>query len=217
MPNISHRDEEGLAASALLVTALVLGLGIFAYMAIPFTTAIDAKAKNRTAADAAAIAGAEGVREDLLSSIGADGIPGAWTELPDVAGLGRYAAEEYARLNDASLVSYYFDATDGTAHVEVEGRGYGGEPARSSAVAQVDLPHCDALEVPEPPEPTATPGPGEPSETPTPLPDPANVSVDCGPFNLIFKIRYTDTGVEVLFPPGQLNTIREAMDVKLVA
>ncbi|QNN54162.1 hypothetical protein [Nocardioides mesophilus] len=221
------RDEEGLAASALLVTALIVGLGIFVYVAVPYVTAVDAKAKNRTAADAAAIAGAEGVREDLLSSLGDDGIPGSWTDLPGAAGLGRSAAEEYASLNDATLVSYWFDAADGTAHTEVEGRGVDGSPSRSRAVAQVDLPQCEALDIPEPPAPpappapsaTAGPGPADgppPTPSPPPLPDPTDVSVDCGPIDLTFQIRYTEDGVEVHFPPGQLDKIRDVMDVRLV-
>lgn len=212
-----RRDEEGLAASALLVTGLLVGLAMFAFWAVPFTTAIDAKAKNRTAADAAAIAGAEGVREDLLTSIAADGVPGAWTGLPGIAGLGRYPAEEYAALNDATLVSYYFDATDGTAHVQVRGRGVDGEASRSSAVAQVDLPECEELEPPplDDPVPDGPPGPdGPPSGPPT---DPLDVSVDCGSFALDFQVRYTeDGGIEILMPPGQVAKVRDEMDVRLV-
>ena len=53
------RDEEGAAASALLVAAVLVGFAIFVYMAIPFGSAVDAKAQDRTAADAAALDGAE--------------------------------------------------------------------------------------------------------------------------------------------------------------
>jgi hypothetical protein len=222
---ITSRDEEGAAASALLVAALLIGFAVFTYMAIPFGTAVDAKAQNRTAADAAALAGAEGVREDLLLSLGDDGIPGSWSDLPGAAGFGRYAAEEYARYNGATLVSYWFDATDGTAHVEVEGHRVDGEPSRSTAVAQVDLPRCDPLDPPEPPAPTEEPEPEDPKDPdtppaptePPPPPAPVDVSVDCDGFDLTFQIRYTeDGGLEVHFPPGQLDKIRDAMDVRLV-
>ena len=220
------RTEEGAAASALLVTAVLVGFAIFVYMAIPLGSAVDAKARNRTAADAAALAGAEGVREDLLASIGSDGVPGSWTDLPGAAGLGRHAAERYAAYNDARLVSYHFDPYDGTANVEVEGQEVDGQLSRSRAVAQVDLPRCAAMEPPAPPTPPAEDdedGPGdeggdaEPSDAASTPPDPVDVSVDCGPFDLVFQVRYTAEGdLEVHFPPGQLGKIRDAMDVRLV-
>jgi hypothetical protein len=213
------RDEQGAAATALLVTALLIGFAAFVYLAVPFGTAVDAKAKNRTAADAAALAGAEGVREDLLAAIGSDGVPGSWTDLPGAAGLGQPAAAEYAALNDGTLVEYWFDPTDGTAHATVEGRGFDGEVSRSSAVAQVDLPSCEALEPPDPPEETEEPDLEDPpaTESPAPPPPPVDVSVSCGDFDLVFQVRWTDTGPEVHFPPGQLAKVREAMDVRLVA
>ncbi|MGN6574308.1 MAG: hypothetical protein ACTHKG_01340 [Nocardioides sp.] len=224
------RDEEGAAASALLIAAVLIGFAIFVYMAIPLGTAVDAKARNRTAADAAALAGAEGVREDLLAGLGDAGLPSSWHDLPGVAGMGRSAAEEYARYNDATLLSYYFDPYDGTAHVEVEGQDVDGQLSHSSAVAQVDLPHCDALDPPDPPTPTATPdpepdpddkdkGPADPLPSePPPPPPPVDLSVHCDGFDLTFQVRYTeDGGIEVHFPPGQLGKIRDAMDVRLIA
>jgi hypothetical protein len=227
------RDEEGAAATALLVAAMLIGFAIFVYMAIPFGTAVDAKARNRTAADAAALAGAEGVREDLLAGLGDAGMPSSWHDLPGVAGMGRSAAEEYARYTDATLLSYYFDASDGTAHVEVEGQQVDGQLSHSEAVAQVDLPSCDPLDPPDPPTPTVSPepdpgpspgdgAPGDPapSESPPPPPPapPVDVSVHCDGFDLTFQVRYTvDGGIEVHFPPGQLGKIRDAMDVRLVA
>ncbi len=207
---------------------MLVGFAIFVYMAIPLGAAVDAKARNRTAADAAALAGAEGVREDLLAGLGADGLPGSWTDLPGAAGLGRSAAEEYARYNDATLLSYWFDATDGTAHVEVAGQEVDGQLSHSRAVAQVDLPRCDPLDPPDPPSPSPTPDPGPgpgdpapadpvPTELPPP-PPPVDLSVHCDGFDLTFQVRYTeDGGVEVHFPPGQLGKIRDAMDVRLIA
>ena len=214
---IHPRDEEGAAASGLLVAALLVGVAVFTYLAIPFGTAVDAKAQNRTAADAAALAGAEGVRDDLLASIGSDGVPGSWTDLAGAAGLGRSAAEQYASYNGATLVSYWFDPTDGTAHVEVEGHSVEGRPSRSSAVAQVDLPTCEALEPPEPSEPPADDPEGPAESVPTEPPAPVDVSVSCGDFDLTFQVRYTeDGGAEVHFPPGQLQQVRDAMEVRLV-
>lgn len=195
--HLRARDERGAAATALLVTALLLGLAAFAYLALPFGLAVDVKARNRTAADAAALAAAEAVREDLLAHVASGGTPGAWTDVVGVAGLGRAAAERYAALNRGRLVEYWFDPTDGTAHVAVEGQGVGGVPSRSTAVARLDLPGCDA-----PPQP----GPS------------TQVSVSCHGFDLDLEVRPGPGGVPQLhLPPGQLVKVREAMDVRLVA
>jgi hypothetical protein len=210
---------------------VLIGVAIFTYMAIPLGTAVDAKAQDRTAADAAALAGAQGVREDLLAGLGSDGLPGSWTDLPGAAGLGRYDAEQYARYNGSTLVSYWFDPTDGTAHAVVEGHPVDGELSRSTAVARVDLPRCDPLDPPAPPAPpvpSEKPDPKDPKDPkdpgdppvptePPPPPPPVDITVGCDGFDLVFQIRYTeDGGVEVHFPPGQLEKIRNAMDVRLV-
>lgn len=232
------RDEEGVAASALLVTALLVGLGMFVYMAIPYATAVDAKAKNRSAADAAAIAGAQAAFGDLLMSlsggpIGGDLIPGSWSAVPGCAGLGYGAANGYASYNDAVLTDYVFDCGTGEATVRVEGRGYEGQPSRSTARAKVDLPSCDPM--PEPPEPepseppadpptggpSPSPGPG-PSTGPSPTPEPADdfdFDLDCAGFDLHLEFKDTDgDGLYDAFhvPPGQLGDIADAVDARLV-
>ena len=219
-----HRHEErGAAATALLVTALLVGLAIFVYIAVPYGTASDAKAGNRTAADAAALAGAESARDDLLAVIAADGIPGAWADVSGVSGLGGAAAAEYAGYNGARIVEYYFDASDGTASATVEGDAVQGEVPRSEAVAEVDLPVCDIPEIPTPtPTPTPTTGPGPlPSDPPTPTdpptPDPIDLDVDCGPVDLELQVRFDEDGnPQILLPPGQLSKIEDAMDVRLI-
>lgn len=231
------RTEEGAAATALLLTAVTVGLVIVLYMALPYTAAVDAKAQNRTAADAAAIAGAEGALDDMLANLtggplDGDLIPGSWSELAGGAcgGLGYAAATQYASLNDAHVVAYEFSCVDGTARVEVEGRGFDGEPARSGAVAELgQVPSCGSL----PPPPTPSPTPSEtpaaspsatssPTPSPTPEPEPAEelaLSVDCAGFDLHLQLRDTDgDGVHDSFhlPPGQLDTIADTVDVRLI-
>jgi hypothetical protein len=228
IPPPRHRgDERGAAATALLVTAVLVGLTIFVFLAIPYGAAVDAKARNRTAADAAALAGAVGARDTLLGSIGPAGVP-HWSDLPSAAGLGWAEADEYAARNGGRLVSYHFDTVAGTAHATVEGLDAQGRVARSSAVAQVDLPRCTPLELPDPPERPDPPGPpgeddrsgdppGDRGPRDLPPPQPVDVTVDCGPVRLTFVVELGEDGTpEVTFPPGQTDAVRDVMDVRLV-
>jgi hypothetical protein len=232
-PSRHRRNERGAAATALLVTAVLVGLTVFVFLAVPYGAAVDAKARNRTAADAAALAGAAGARDTLLGSIGPAGVP-HWSDLPSAAGLGWAKADEYASRNGGRLVSYHFDTVAGTAHATVEGLDAEGHVARSSAVAQVDLPSCTPLDLPEPPEPPGPPPgpPGPPGDGedegdrsgdrpddrgPAGPPPPVDVTVDCGPVRLAFVVEFGEDGTpEVTFPPGQTDAIRDVMDVRLV-
>jgi hypothetical protein len=233
-PSRRREDERGAAATALLVTAVLVGLTVFVFLAVPYGAAVDAKARNRTAADAAALAGATGARDTLLGSIGPRGVP-HWGDLPSAAGLGYAKAEEYAARNGGQLVAYHFDTVDGTAHATVEGLDAEDRVARSSAVAQVELPRCTPLDLPEPPEPREPadpPGPpgdddeedgrggGRPEDRgprETGPPPPVDVTVDCGPVRLTFVVELDEDGAaEVTFPPGQTEAIKDVMHVRLV-
>lgn len=217
-----HRgSERGAAATALLVTAMLVGLTIFVLLAVPYGVAVDAKARNRTAADAAAIAGATGARDAALGSLGPAGVP-HWSELPSAAGLGYAQAEEYAARNGGQLVSYYFDTVDGTAHATVESLDAEGRVARSEAVAQVDSPSCDPLELPSPPGRPGGDDPGPPQDDDRgpketgPRP-PEEVSVACGSQWITFSVEPgAGGGVEVSLPSGEDDALRDAMAVRLV-
>lgn len=230
-----RRDEQGAAATALLVTAVLVGLTIFVFLAVPYGLAVDAKARNRTAADAAALAGAEGARDALLAAIGPGGVP-TWGSLASPYGLGSSEAERYASLNDARLVAYSFEPANGHVDVTVEGQDVDGNPSRSRAVAQVDPLPCMGQGIPTPtpswtppPEPTPTPTPtGGPDPTPSPTPTPTPVPADpptellqgelsCGPITLTFDFTFEGTSlVDVGFGPGQLDGLRDLMAARLV-
>jgi hypothetical protein len=206
---------------------VLVGLTIFVLLAVPYGVAVDAKARNRTAADAAAIAGATGARDAALGSVGPAGVP-QWSELPSAAGLGYAEAEEYAARNGGQLVSYYFDTVDGTAHATVESLDAEGRVARSEAVAQVESPSCEPLDLPSPPgRPGEGAGPGGndpgdpqdddrgPREPGRPLPE--EVSVDCGSQWITFRVEPgVGGGVEVTLPPGEDDALRDVMPVRLV-
>lgn len=149
------RDERGVAALSLLVVAMLLGLAIFTAMALPLTNASDAKAKSRSAADAAALAGVEAFKEDLveaLRNLQAFPVGGLLAVVQSVdLGGGQSAAIEYARRNDGTLVTYIpRPAVSGLLSFEtfakVRGRSIDGEQNYSEARAKLDLPGCDLTE-----------------------------------------------------------------------
>lgn len=216
------RTEQGAAASALLVAAVFAGLATFLFIAVPFGAASDAKAQNRTAADAAALAGAEAAKADLLAVIGSEGIPEDWTDAGIGCELGLVEAQRYARANEAELVEYCFDVASGTAHATVEGQRTQGALSRSDAVAEVDLPDCEPVDVPTPtpaPTPTATPtGQPAPTETAAPAPpSPSPTTIDCDIIDLEAEVRFDDGPVPtVVVEPGSLQSLGEAMEVRLI-
>jgi hypothetical protein len=152
---LTPREERGAAALSLLVVAMLLGLAIFTAIALPLTNATDAKAKSRNAADAAALAGVEAFKEDLveaLRSLQVFPVGGllAVVQSVDLNG-GQLAAIEYARRNDAQLVTYIpRPAVSGLlsfeTYAKVRGRSVDGEENTSEARAKLDLPGCDLTE-----------------------------------------------------------------------
>jgi hypothetical protein len=151
----THREERGAAALSLLVVGMLLGLAIFTALALPLTNATDAKAKSRNAADAAALAGVEAFKEDLVEALKtlqvfpAGGLL-AVVQSVDLNG-GQVAAIEYARRNDGQLVTYIpRPAVAGLlsfeTYAKVRGRTVDGEQNYSEARAKLDLPGCDLTE-----------------------------------------------------------------------
>lgn len=178
-----HERESGAAATLLVVAGVIVGLVIFTFMVLPIATATDAKSRSRTAADAAALAGAEGVVGDLESILTSGNWSGGGWDASQLGGSGFLAAQQYVRHNDADARIVYYDSDlDGlTWFVEVEIESppvkAGTEPVRSFARAEVGLPDCE-INVDDPPptpEPTPEPPPAEGEEPPPetePQPEP---------------------------------------------
>lgn len=192
-----------------------MGLALFAYVAVPFGVASDAKAQNNTAADAAALAGAEAAQSDLVGMITSGAFVTHGAQLS--AGAGLPAAQEYAAHNDAQVVEYYFDPVSGQAHVTVEGHPAEGQVSRSEAVAEIDLPDCDLGVLPTPPpvpSPSENPpGGGPPSGPPDEPPGPLDHDIDCGGMDLDAQVQYDENGLpQVTVDPDDLSDLVAGLD-----
>ena len=159
-----RRGERGAAALSLLTVGILVAIGIFAAMAIPLTDASDAKAKSRSAADAAALAGVEYVKNDLEVALSQYGWLGSWDAYGNyILDGGLAAASSYAERNDGQLVTYQKPTVlnGWETYVKVRGRDVEGQNNTSEARAKLDLPECEVEEVEPTEPPSPPPGPGE--------------------------------------------------------
>jgi hypothetical protein len=162
-----RRDDGGQITTALVIvgTVLVVALGL---LVTRLGQATDQKSQVQTAADAAALAGAQQIRHDapieILRAIRA-------RERGDFGcGMGREKASELANRGGASLVQYCYSPGDDTVSVLVDSlaNSASGSPAKAGAVSRVGL-ALGFCTVPAPPPP---PPPPSPTQTPTPPPTP---------------------------------------------
>ncbi|UDY23768.1 pilus assembly protein TadG-related protein [Nocardioides sp. Kera G14] len=153
---------------------------------------VNDKTEAQTAADAAALAGAQ----DLVGNVKT--LLQGLTDKTDLGGIGncndgKARASDYAEKNGASLTDYCFDSASGEVSVSVTldhdvSADLGPAKASATATTGLDLNDChwDSSDTPTPPPteaPTAT-ATGTPtaSATPTetPSPDPVPTSLTCG-------------------------------------
>lgn len=191
------QDDRGLVTSAVVVVVSVGVVALLFLAVLPLLVGTDQKSRTQTAADAAALAGAESIRELVLDDLGDVIRPGGGVSFAELLrgspGLGQ--AQFYAGRNDATVGDYQYDPYADEIRVVTRSTQApprsGGEPAgidRTEAVATaevgVELAECvfsvsqkevEPVPAPEPPppapEPTASP-------TPTPTPTPVPVYVD---------------------------------------
>lgn len=215
-----HEREEGAAASALLIVSAVVALAALMYIALPFGAASDAKSESRTAADAAALAGAEHARDNLLDVIELNGWSGGpWgQEIPLGPSAGYLSAADFASRNDGTLTYYDFEGSTGRAYATVSGREVADHVATAEATASIVWPSCDEPEEPEEPDPPEEPGPPDDGDDEEP-PDPPEFDEDqvwCNGFWLPFVPELVDGEIRYVLTPGALGLLREAMEVRLV-
>ncbi len=131
------RSEEGQVTLVLLtfIVFLIIGAGVVAKYAGRDSVSSEA----RTAADAAALAGARVAVGNVLDELLADS---PTFELG--CDVGRSAASNYAQRNGASLTSYCFDVITGTARAEVSVARpiSGGTKVQTAAARLGALPVC---------------------------------------------------------------------------
>jgi uncharacterized membrane protein len=177
-----RQDDRGQITTALVMVGIVL-LVALGLLVTKLGQATDQKSKVQTAADAAALAGAQQIRKEVpqlvLTAIH-DGAANPFVLNP--CGMGEAQARDFAGRAGAAVTEYcYFPGTD-TVQVKVESSSLSvsGSKAMAKAEARVGrtLGDCGVL-------PAATAATASPTPTAT-LPTPPNgkVSVTCGALSL---------------------------------
>jgi hypothetical protein len=169
------RDDSGQITTAVVMVGIVavvwLGLAV-----AKFGQAIDEKSHYQTAADAAALAGAQQIRTQIpgLLRISLEG-SGAGSFMPDGCGrLGKDAAIDFAGRAGSEVTDYCYDPSSDTVRVSVIGRADSvvtGSPSKTRAKAEARvgliLGDCQMSGTSTPtvaPSPPSTPSPPAPSD-----------------------------------------------------
>lgn len=148
------KEERGAAALLLIIFAIIAGLMVLVVWALPIAGASTQQAKTQSAADAAALAGADAVVGGLADTLkGLGSWNGSWSSLGSTSGAERAAA--YANHNGATLISYTGPASMGgwQTHARVR-RTVDGQTYESQATARLELPSCSIAEASPTPTPT---------------------------------------------------------------
>lgn len=137
------RGDDGQVVGALVLLVAFLLLALVTYVVLPLGAAGNDRARARTAADAAALAGAEEMRTAWLNGPVLPVVlqfPYPPTPLPND---GRAAATTYAASNGSTVTSYQFTPSSGVVEVEVEADHTSNENetrrATSAAAAEMDI------------------------------------------------------------------------------
>lgn len=213
--------DRGQVATALMMIVTIAVLTVTVYAILPVGAASDESARSQTAADAAALAAATQIRDNLPAGFFAvlrdrDDL---LDPLPFPCGLGRDAAESYAARNQARVTSYCYSAADGHIRVSVENdesQVQPGAPARSSAEAATgfDPTQCTWVEdTPPPPDPDNPPPEPDPDAPPPDTP----LELQCGGLTLDYVVDGTTGKLRLQTPlPVILQQLRALMRPRLV-
>lgn len=171
MNMIRGKGEEGQVYLVLLtfIIFLMAGAGIIA----KYAGQDEVSSKAQTAADAAALAGANVAVGSVL-----DALLSPTPQLEFGCDVGRSAASDYAHRNGATLSSYCYDFTTGTARAEVAvAKPVSGEQEIQVSSARLGgVPDCKET-VPDATEPPPTDDPTEPPADEDPKPPPMECSI----------------------------------------
>ena len=192
-----------MAVLVLAAIAVVAGIFVTGRLAV----ATDDRGEASHGADAAALAGAKAVLEQIPSDVA----PGFLlpSDVPLLLGGGRCLATGYpqatrlAEANGVRLTSYCYDAF--TDEIEVRVAGDDGAEAEATAATSFDAGSCRLDPGFRPPTPEPTPEPTDPGDDggddgdatppPPPPPPPASVrtTIDCGIANLVVTFNPVDS------------------------
>ena len=218
--------ESGQVATVLVVGAVLAALFLLVAALLPLAGASDQRSRAQTAADAAALAGVQGLGEqfrDLLAGgLRDEGALADWLS----CGLGREGAQAYAARNGADVTDYCYRRPSDRVVVEVQMRDPlpTGDRAQARAAATMKLPlgRCRFASRPVLPSPpalpslpplsTRAPAPSLPPVSPPPLPDLPLVA-RCGSYELHFllpgdggPLRYVGRNLDDLLEPRLVSS-----------
>lgn len=210
---MKRRAENGQAPTAIIVVVAVLLLAL-AMLYLPRLAKASGQADAiQSAADAAALAGAQQIAKDAPGALVSALVSGHGLS----CGMGQVAASSFADRNGTNLVSYCYHPTTDRVEVVVESKNVTetGRRERRSATGSLslDLGPCELPDPPEqPPSPSTPPPPDEPGgppATPPTSPPPPDVELvaHCGAVDI--PITYPGDGgpVEVHLDAATLRTL----------
>ena len=210
----------------LVVCAVLALVALLVYVLVPTSAATDQRSRAQNAADAAALAGAGGVLDDLEARLG-EPLPGllalddprsafddAFAALFDAsAAFGSAAADRLAAANGAHVTFYRYDwlADRVEVRVQMDDRLQGGEQSQAESAARLGtrFGRCRFADLPTPsPTPTVTPTPDQRHRDRPPdagrTAGPVRLTLECDGHDLRFSL---DGGGRLrLTPPGQLRS-----------
>lgn len=161
------RGEDGQMAVAFIIFTAMLVLAFFVVALVPVGASTNERSRAQTAADAAALAGAEQARTTWVYTTT---FPGLLSFLlgpvPPVTTLtGSAGANTYAAQNKATVLDYRMNPSQGTTYARVQ-HNTAAYPehgrAEAEATAEMDIDFSDCRwdnPAPEPPPPPAGTGP----------------------------------------------------------
>jgi|GEM_PF-6368897 len=135
-------NERGAATTALLLIGIFAAVGILFIAILPLASGTEKSDRAQTAADAAALAGAKKMRDEIIESLAHASPPVSLAQLVDPQS-GRGKAQELAMSNDAEITSYHAMPIAGSVSVNVrqlEEMPKTHKHAKAKATAELDLP-----------------------------------------------------------------------------
>lgn len=193
-PACGHSAERGAVSMSLMVVVGILLLAFALLVSLRIAMATDEASRLQSAADAAALAGAQSILDDAPGQIVSALVTGQ--VIP--GSLGQKDAADFANRNDTTLVSYHYSPLQDRVVATVRSNAVleSGEREERSAVAELGASFgaCDPPD--EPPTPSTTSStsssPSSPSSSSssssttsstTPVDDVAD-TLTCGPLDI---------------------------------